>query len=1159
MKLLKLILFLLLIGIHAVYAQSTGSGVGFVNFNTPTSVALGRLQQVPVSLFNGLANINIPLYTIKNKGLIVPISLQYNAGGIKPDDYPTWVGSGFSLSCGGSIVRIVNGLKDEYNQDDFNRGNSVQIKDMWLGNYAASKILDMPNWASQDGFNAFIGEGPFDELRDGEPDEFMINAPGISASFYFVRDKNDNITVKVKSKEGSYLKVEAFFKNNFQVDFYNEKKQQYFLSNSFYEFIVKAPNGILYRFGGAVDAIDFYSSYGNAFGIMPTAWYLTEMVGKTGETVKFNYKRNGNILSYSNLRSSFLATLYGKEGFYNYGKSEGSVSVLHPVYLNSIKASNGMDINFIANKTNDLKYDVDMFILGQLRPKTAVPVGYFNLDSMKNQDYRLKLNEIRINKDLSVRFEYRDTISERLSLSNILLKSVDGIQRYNFKYNSKKLPSYNAKMSDNWGYFNDKNYDKVPNEDLYTYRSANAETMKAGILEEITYPLGGRVVFQYEPHQYGKIATQFPDFKLKDGTGIAGGLRIKKILYYDGQSQEPTDFKEYTYELESKLSSGVLSGIPVYYAIGRSHVQYNYGGWDGLLKWRNKADYVQQFFMYSERSVNMLSNTNGNHVTYSRIIETNKDKSKEIYYYSNHEDFGDLAPLEMYTNMDNLTLLDPFVSRELERGLLKKKILQNAEGKTIKSSVYSYNSSADRYNEYVKTLIKNIHPGVEGTPFIRYVASKIFVFYPFLEKEIETNYNILGEAPVVTEKAYRYYHPYNQIDSVLVFDSQNRKHYVKNKYAFNFDTDVYQKMVGSNRITDVIESEEGINGSYNQIKKTEYLLFDKRPQPSSINVQYRNYDKTDTLLQFAAYDTSGNILTLSHKNKASDSYQWGYNGHFPIVEIKNADNDVSKREDIIFPSTSRIKIDQIASIDFENSVIGDITVILNREPAMARTVEYRLSGPAIKEGNLMFYALTDPISGNWLQAKNAGITDRFTITNAPIGKYTLYVKPGLKGGANDYSPQLSVSYQTKTVSESKLKSKEFYYNGFEESAAGAIKPYAGKGCNIGVFTVPFVKPNAKKYYIDYKYYKNGVWSLVNKVYENNMVLNEGTAYDEVRVYPYGSEISTYTYDPALGMTSKTDGRGITEFYQYDYMQRLKYILDKDGNVLQSFDYHFRTN
>ncbi len=54
-------------------------------------------------------------------------------------------------------------------------------------------------------------------------------------------------------------------------------------------------------------------------------------------------------------------------------------------------------------------------------------------------------------------------------------------------------------------------------------------------------------------------------------------------------------------------------------------------------------------------------------------------------------------------------------------------------------------------------------------------------------------------------------------------------------------------------------------------------------------------------------------------------------------------------------------------------------------------------------------------------------------------------------------------------------------------------------------------------------------------------------------------VTTYTYKPLVGMTSKTDARGIKETYTYDGMQRLQAVLDHLNHVNRSFDYHYRSN
>jgi YD repeat-containing protein len=67
----------------------------------------------------------------------------------------------------------------------------------------------------------------------------------------------------------------------------------------------------------------------------------------------------------------------------------------------------------------------------------------------------------------------------------------------------------------------------------------------------------------------------------------------------------------------------------------------------------------------------------------------------------------------------------------------------------------------------------------------------------------------------------------------------------------------------------------------------------------------------------------------------------------------------------------------------------------------------------------------------------------------------------------------------------------------------------------------------------------------------------GTAYDDVRIYPSGSQMTTFTYNPLVGMTSSTDPKGETTYYEYDNFQRLMNIKDKDGNVIKHMTYHYK--
>jgi YD repeat-containing protein len=54
----------------------------------------------------------------------------------------------------------------------------------------------------------------------------------------------------------------------------------------------------------------------------------------------------------------------------------------------------------------------------------------------------------------------------------------------------------------------------------------------------------------------------------------------------------------------------------------------------------------------------------------------------------------------------------------------------------------------------------------------------------------------------------------------------------------------------------------------------------------------------------------------------------------------------------------------------------------------------------------------------------------------------------------------------------------------------------------------------------------------------------------------GAIVNTFTYDPLIGMTSQTDPKGRTTYYEYDDFGRLEYIKDQDQNIVKQYNYHY---
>jgi len=60
------------------------------------------------------------------------------------------------------------------------------------------------------------------------------------------------------------------------------------------------------------------------------------------------------------------------------------------------------------------------------------------------------------------------------------------------------------------------------------------------------------------------------------------------------------------------------------------------------------------------------------------------------------------------------------------------------------------------------------------------------------------------------------------------------------------------------------------------------------------------------------------------------------------------------------------------------------------------------------------------------------------------------------------------------------------------------------------------------------------------------------------LYP-DSMITTYTYDPLVGITSITDARGDIIYYEYNDLGKLKCIRDHNNNIKEVYDYNFKSN
>ena len=85
-----------------------------------------------------------------------------------------------------------------------------------------------------------------------------------------------------------------------------------------------------------------------------------------------------------------------------------------------------------------------------------------------------------------------------------------------------------------------------------------------------------------------------------------------------------------------------------------------------------------------------------------------------------------------------------------------------------------------------------------------------------------------------------------------------------------------------------------------------------------------------------------------------------------------------------------------------------------------------------------------------------------------------------------------------------------------------------------------------------------VTQLNIRVDNNADNISAGTSvwFDDIRLHPSASQMTTYTYDPLIGMTSATDPNNRTTYYEYDDFGRLALVKDQDKNILKKICYNY---
>lgn len=476
---------------------------------TPNVMAFNKYGMAPPSLFTGTANISIPIYTINTRdGFTFPISIVYSASGIKVDEIASNVGLGWGLSAGGNITRVVKGRDDflyggfpggsllpiEYRQQHFlesifnpNSYNQLSDNGSNFPDYYYASALFAVGGSDPLDVSSYYTEEAFAYRIDGEPDMFSYSLPtGESGKFYFDQQYTP---VLVPRKD---LRIEVS------------------PGGGWFKITDSRGDGFVFEPGdySAPVGLSGYSTPPNV------SWKLVKIITSSGEEIELTYKEVGyhyvsavNQVKYIKY-PGYPTAVPRESAVFPEEKNEKIYSYSSEKLLDSIKFQNDKFIKFHYNDSPSLYLDgiaerrdlVGSRILRKIEVNNSnVKIKEFEL----NQDYFVSLGEPNNDPYHQTPIE-KNQYRYRLKLTG--LKETISKAEYKFEYNeSILLPPRFSYGQDSWGYYNGINNNTlIPSLTFLGtyYNGANRDVSnvhpQANMLAKVVYPTQGWTTYEYE-------------------------------------------------------------------------------------------------------------------------------------------------------------------------------------------------------------------------------------------------------------------------------------------------------------------------------------------------------------------------------------------------------------------------------------------------------------------------------------------------------------------------------------------------------------------------------------------------------------------------------------------------------------------------------------
>lgn len=1117
---------------------------------SPEAASLGKFTEVPVSHYTGLPNISVPItsYEVGSKSFSVGIS--YHARGLKVEEIASRVGIGWALNAGGQITRQVRHHADDGPGGYINRPNSLM-------DALASENNNF--FTSQSARNAYLSDassGGSQPEPDRHPDQFILQAGSLSAKFIFdYKDDSpliqsyDDIVIAWGPKVSNNI-IESFvvtdkdgFKYYFGVSKNGLRTAQNWDQN-FGNYAIKSEGGYDITYDD-----NAYTTY--------NTWCLMDVESPNGELVSFVYEEQ---------ISEFFRRSYDKLIDSNHAISNAAKIMSHQYQLKEILHKGGK----IEFESNDLRQDIGHFCSSKELDK--INIYDHNQSLVKTfalyHSYPATVSDDNQNPTLS---QMDISASKRLRLDSITEIGKNALTKppFVFTYNSQKLPNRFSNSQDLWGYYNGKG-----NGHFLTYfgsgylgadRTVDTIKSMAGMLEKIKYPTGGSTKFLYE-HNKGVLGPEFDHIKFREtNPGISAHAVISNI--------EPQTYSNGYYSKEVTINE----------TVGPVRVNVNLPTINGINHNETcSSPHNDCGFLIRLESINNNPNPT-----------INFNSGIEDYYFMGGDYklivepkswlLWDPAPMSAPPFIVSLTWKEQELSQHnlLYSSGKRIKMIEflDSGGNVVSNKEYSYLNSLGDESGVILSLpfFGSLKPAFVGT--------NLNVFEPgeAVPGSLFTTYqdNTIGYQ-VVTE-----YHG----------DITNNFGKTKYEYIVQKDTDDFL----SYPITPPTDNEwlrglvrgvthyrRGVNETYKKIKYIEnqytygdgYLLpliftplshrqnFEDNwilsdpplSQPGLLYDKTRSFFRLPLINLYVPFNPDG---TVSHKSTNYKIYHFtgGTLGNFRSTETLYDDNE---NPTLITETKTAYDYDKHYQPSMVTTVTSDGIPVI-------QTFTYPQSLTSSSEAEQILKCQNRVVlleTRTYRDGNNDGHPGLDEFLSATKTNYLKLTKIGYE--CPESGLILPGSIQTSKVTgtfDNRIEFKKY------DSYGNVLQVSKADGTDITyIYGYNNTLPIAKIENATYTQISNQVDDIQIKSNSDNDrtidALNNGiknyqgnegqlrSALDALRTSLPNAMVTSFTYDPLIGVTSITDSKGYTVYYEYDDLNRLTRVRDANGNVMSENKYHY---